>query len=182
MDMKNVIVILFVYVLTACASSGPNNAEEFGHIRSVEDLQGAYRNKGDSGKSGPIIYLSKIIWPADKSLKHEDIDTIKIRKLDDRKVEVKALQKGVIERNGVFEAGKDFIIDNGRITINREGGVAGLKSGEPMLGLYYENITLGLDEEGHGKYRSTGTAAGMVFMVVPMAISAQDNIRFERVR
>jgi len=180
--MKNVVIILFVCILTGCVSSSPVNNEEFKSIRGIEDLQGAYRNNGDSGKGGPTIYLSRIIWPADESLKHEDVDIVEIQKLDDKKIEITALQNEIVKRNGIFEAGKEFNIENGRITINREGGVAGFKSGEPMLGLYYGNVTLGLDKAGHGKYRSSGAAAGMVFMVIPMAMSAQDDVRFERVR
>ncbi len=180
--IKKFLIILSVLMVVACVSSAPISNAEFDTIKSLSDLQGLYRNKGDTGESIPAIYLSRVIWPDDKELNHESIYAVEVLKSGSTQLFVKALSSQAVEKEDRFLLGKDFSLEDGRITIKREGGVAGFKSGEPMLGLYYGSVTLGLDKKGHGKYRSSGSAIGMVFLIVPMAISGQNDVRFERIR
>ena len=178
----NILFILAIFIITGCvAKSGPKNNAEFESALKLSDLQGTYSNKGDAGDIDYDIYLSRIIWPNDNEIDHGNIDFVKVMQLNNSTIIVTALSDGKAEKEGQFLLGKDFSFENGRITINREGGVAGFKIGEPMLGLYYGNVTLGLDKKGHGKFRSSGAAVGMVYMVVPLAMEVQEDVRFERI-
>ncbi len=180
--MKKYILIIFVSFITCCVSSGPINNAEFDSGGNLSDLQGVYRNKGDAGEGTLPIYLSRVIWADDKELVHENIDTIEVLESENNVLIVKAMSEKKLLKEEQFQLGKDFLFENGSITIDREGGVAGFKGGEPMLGLYYGSTSLGLDQKGHGKLRSSGAAVGMVYLFLPLALGAQDDVRFERIR
>lgn len=179
---KLIILILIILISTGCVSSGPLNNVEFESSVTLSDLGGVYKNLGDSGENTYDIYLSKIIWPNDTDLDHPQIKAIKVEILDDNTLTVKALGQNGALKEGRYTQGQDFKFENGKITINRESGVAGFKSGEPMLGLYKGNVTLGIDKKGHGKSRSSAKAIGMVYMVIPLAMSSIDDVRFERLQ
>ena len=177
-----ILCLITVLIVTACVTKrGPINNSDFESTLTLTNLQGTYRNKGDTGSTGYNIYLSKIIWPSDDELNHERVDLIKIKPINDSTLVATALGEGITLKEGQFLLGKDFSFKNGRITINREGGVAGFKTGEPILGLYHGAITLGLDKEGQGKFRSSSGAVGMAYLVVPLAMKAQQDVRFERI-
>lgn len=45
----------------------------------------------------------------------------------------------------------------------------------------HEDIVLGIDDVQHGKSRRSGYAAGLVFMIFPVAFSDTSDVRYERV-
>lgn len=177
-----ILYIAVVFIITGCVTKrGPINNSDFESTITLADLQGIYRNKGDTGDTGYDIYLSKIIWPSDEELNHEHIDFVNVKILNDSTITVIALSGGKAVKMGQFLLEKDFSFKNGKITLNREGGVAGFKTGEPLLGLYHGNATLGLDNKRQGKFRSSSGAVGMAYLVVPMAMKVQQDVRFERI-
>lgn len=78
--------------------------------------------------------------------------------------------------------GQDFKIQDGVIALSSETGIAGFKTGEPLLGFYGGSSKFGLDTEGHGKFQSSGAAAGLAFMVFPVAVSYARDVRFRRIQ
>ncbi len=176
-------IALFVTTLLAgCVlfSSPPNN-QPFSSIRDVRSLEGTYRNKGEAGKMGSTVLLSAVIWPS-TDVPHKDIEEIEVKALDERTLVVRARATGrTLLKESTFIEGKDFEIKDGRITIRRKGGIAGFTAGDPVVGPYYENVELGLDAQGQGKYKSDFGVAGLVYMFLPMAMVGSEDVRFVRI-
>lgn len=178
----NFIGVVALLIVMACVSKkGPVNNSEFAADHTLTDLQGIYRNKGDAGTSDYNIYLSKLIWPSDEVLDHEHIDYVEVLLHNNNMITLMASREGKLVKEGQFFMGKDFSFEKGRIVLNREGGVTGLKTGEPLLGLYSGKVTLGLDKKGHGKFRSSSKAIGMVYLIIPVAVKTLEDVRFERI-
>ncbi len=51
---------------------------------------------------------------------------------------------------------------------------------DAVLGPSYVKAVIGLDETGHGAYRSEGWVAGIVYALVPIAVTAEAEMRFKR--
>ena len=102
--------------------------------------------------------------------------------LDARTLRVRALTRDGVSKTGDYALGRDFRWEGGRLWLHPRLGVAGLRSGEPMLGTTTEGVALGLDREGHGKARQTASSTGMVFLVVPLHIGATTDVRFDKLR
>ena len=171
-----------LFMLTDCASKKePVNNSDFEEAHTLADLQGIYRNKGDAGNVDHDIYLSKIIWPGEEVLDHAYIDLIHVKILNSAKLMITARNGGTTIKEGQFILGKDFSFEKGRILLNREGGVAGFKTGEPLVGFYSGKVMLGLDKKGQGKFRSSSSAVGMAYLIVPVAVKAMEDVRFERI-
>ena len=180
--VRSVIGAAAISLLAACLASRPTDNVPFANIQSVKSLEGTYKNVGDTGESGPRnIRLSALIWPA-KDVPHEQISEVEIVAIDQASVRVSGLAEGRVLKQSTFVQGKDFHIHNGRITLRRRASMAGFKSGEPMLGPYYETAELGLDQRGNGRYESNFATAGLVFMFLPMALGAKEEVRFARIR
>lgn len=178
-----IICVVAVLLLTGCVTKkGPINNSDFELTNTLDDLQGIYRNKGDTGNSDYDIYLSKIIWPSDASLNHEQIDLLQVEAINKISLMVTAIGDGKTVYKAQFYQGKDFSFENGRIILNHEGGVAGFKTGEPLLGLYSGKVILGLDKKDQGKFRSSSRVIGMAYLIVPVAVKAMEDVRFERIK
>lgn len=181
MKFNYVGVVALLLVMACVSKKGPVNNSDFELTNTLGDLQGIYHNKGDTGNSDYDIYLSKIIWPTDESLNHEQIDLIEVEALNNNSVMVTAESNGKMINKAQFYLGKDFSFEKGRILLNREGGVAGFKTGEPLVGFYSGKVMLGLDKKGQGKFRSSSSAVGMAYLIVPVAVKAMEDVRFERI-
>jgi hypothetical protein len=59
--------------------------------------------------------------------------------------------------------------------------MAGFKVGEPLIGPYYENNVLGIDQTGQGKYRQEGAVAGLVYALLPIALGSREDVRFVKI-
>ena len=163
-------------MLTACFSTGPINNEDFVSIRKINDLNGMYKNRGDSGTEGPDIYLSKIIWPNDEDVDHKSIEIVAVRSISEVQLSVKALQDNTIVKEQIFIEGEDFNIRSGRIQLVRDlGGV-----NDNIAGATYTNVDIGLDASGHGKYRRGETFAGIV-LLIPMVAHGTTDVRFIKI-
>ena len=78
MISKNLLVFILLLVV-GCATIGPINNEEFDKVGNINKIEGVYKNLGESGDPNKIYYLSEIIWPNDRNIQHEQIETIVIR-------------------------------------------------------------------------------------------------------
>jgi len=177
------VILLLALALSACASAPPPNHPPFRATTTLVQLEGVYENKGDGGTDhAPTLYLSSILWPDDDSLDHHQIERIAVDKQSENTLQIRALRSGEIVRKKELIEGQDFKIEDGVIVLSSEAGIAGLKTGEPLLGFYGGSSKLGLDVEGHGKFHSSGTAAGLAFLVFPVAASYARDVRFRRRR
>ncbi len=82
------------------------------------------------------------------------VEKIEVRTINDTTLVVKAHGKEGVLREDTFIEDKDFEINAGIIRLKRKSGIAGFKGGDPMVGPYYEKAEIGIDQQGHGKYRS----------------------------
>lgn len=179
---KHLFIFLLPLLLGSCVSSAPLNNLPFSTVTSIEQFLGKYKNKGEGGNdSAQAIYLSKILWPNDSSFDHQLIEVIEVKRHSQETLLVNGLANNQILKTKLFTYNKDFKIVDGVINLKNEAGVAGFKSGEPMLGIYTQSSKIGLDEKGHGKFQSHGAATGLAFMFLPIAISDSSNVRFNRI-
>jgi len=168
-------------LLGGCVTSGPSDSATFGHIEAIGDLEGTYRNLGEGGGGTRPVYLSALIWPDAADIDHAAVVAVEVKASGSDTLCVKALGKDGTEKEGAFVEGKDFVVDAGRIRLKQVAGIAGFKVGEPLVGPYYESIEIGLDERGHGKYRQRFSAAGLAFLVIPIAVDGSDEVLFVKI-
>ena len=176
------IVVLLITLLNGCVfNSGPEGNQEFYNISHLIELEGVYKNKGE-----PSDYLSATIWEnavlnENPDVNHEDIELIEVSETADSLI-LKAIKNDCSIYEKTYIVGRDFKISDGKIILRRNVDLLTRGSGDVLLGPSYEKITLGLDSEKHGKYRSSAYAAGIVFMFLPIAVSGNSDVRFERVK
>jgi hypothetical protein len=174
---------LLCLLLSACSyHSVPPDNRDFIAVTSLSDLAGVYRNasEGEAGSKG--LSLSQLIWPKhDSSLAHTDIDAIEVRPLGDNALLIRALGAAGTLREQTFVAGEDFRLVDGRIRLSREFNILSSGPGDPLVGPRYGEVEIGLDQAGHGKFRSSFIGGGLIFLMLPVAISSNDELRFTRI-
>jgi hypothetical protein len=180
MKLQASVVALFIFLSGCAFHSEPENNQEFYNISQLSELAGVYKNKGD-----PSGYLSEIIWGDIKSIikpevRHEDIEFIEVSSTEHSLI-VKAIKGGCSIYEKSYIVGRDFKISDGKIVIHRDASLLTRGAGDVLVGPSYEQITLGLDAGKNGKYRNSGYAAGLVFLILPVAFSDISDTRFERV-
>jgi hypothetical protein len=184
---KTFIVLFLVATLSGClvVNEVPKENVEFAAKPDTRDFKGVYRNAGD-----PNGYLSQLIWGehgyiidnSGKKTLHREIELIEVLSKEDT-LTVRAIKDECVIYQQDYVVGRDFTLSDGRIILkrrfhplSREGDEGG--HGDALVGPSYEKIELGLDAKGDGKYRSQGYFAGMVFMLVPMALGGTTDVRF----
>lgn len=182
MVKKFLVLFLYLLSLSACITYGPEDSPAFAEVHDLHQLVGSYRNLGDPLADSRPVYLSGILWPGETSLEHKKIDRIDVQTAGDRTLSVKAFRGEHLEKEGTYVLGRNFDLREGKIILKRGPGVVGLKAGEPMLGLYHESVELGLDISGQGKYSQNVAAAGLGYLIVPIAIAGREDVRFERLK
>lgn len=177
-------MFLAVTTLGACVVSKPPQNVGFGRATTLHDFEGAYTNLGEVKKGDPAIALSSIIWPNDKAMKHGNIPTIDVRAEGDTGLVVRAIgTDGDAVKTSTFTRGVQFDLHEGRLRLKRKSqGVAPDAEGGVFLGVGTETVELGIDARGDVKYKSTISAAGVVFLVVPIVAGGITEIRFRRLQ
>ena len=180
MMLKALAVMLLIFLNGCAFHSAPKDNQEFYQISQMSELTGVYKNKGD-----PSGYFSANIWGNIKliikpEVDHKDIEFIEVLSAENSLV-VKAIKKGCSVYEKTYILGRDFKISGGKIIIHRDASLLTRGAGDVLVGPSYEQITLGIDTGKHGKYRNSGYAAGLVFLLFPIAFSETNDTRFERV-
>ena len=175
--------VVLVTLLSGCVSiSDPPFDVDFGRVESLHDLAGLYTNEGDIDRdSRGKQQLSRIIWPDDTSLNHDDCDFIEVRAIDDATLEIRARREGTGLKLSRFRKGEDFDFDDGRLVLRRGPRTYPSRGAGLFLGLTYESLTIGLDERGHGKFRRDEGGAGLAYFLVPMVGYGHLDARFRRI-
>lgn len=184
---QQIFLAFFIILVSGCVShSGPEANAGFYQISQLSELEGVYKNKGS-----PSGFLSQKIWPDISKIfpgikvmtidtGHEDIEFIEVITKDNL-LDAKAIRNGCSVYKRTYVLGRDFEFSDGKVVLHREAHLLSRGSGDVLAGPSYEDITIGIDTGKHGKSRSTAYAAGLIFMVLPVAISETKDIRYERV-
>ena len=184
---KPIIVLFALTTLFGCFAlhDVPKENVEFAQNTNPSDFKGLYRNAGD-----PKGYLSQLIWRkhdyisdnSGKKTPHEEIELIEVLYAGEV-LTARAIKDGCVVYQREYVVGRDFTVTDGKVvlrerfhSLSREGDDGG--HGDVLVGPSYEKIELGLDARGDGKYRSRAYFAGMVFLLVPMAVWDTSEIKF----
>ena len=183
--MKKLMASSFVALLLFCSCSstakGPPNHSSFVTIKNISELAGTYKNRGQPGDvKFRSIYLSTILWPLDMDLKHEVIQTISVVEVAPGTLEAKALSDNVVVKVGRFVENQDFTLEEGRIMLRHEAGLAGLQAGAPLLDPCPDGSESGLDANERNKCSDEYTVAGLTFLLFPVAADLTEEFFYEK--
>lgn len=170
-----------VLLLGGCHITGPTDNVDFSKIETIKELEGVYQNLGEREQGAPPTYLSEVIWPKSGGIAHAAITTIEVRLMSPSILMVRASSINGVEKEDTFVEGKDFEIHSGRIRLNQSFRIAGFRSGDPLVGPFYEGAELGLDRKAHGKLSTQGGFVGLVYMHIPLALGTKQEVRFVRI-
>ena len=180
--MKAAMLALIAVALTGCSASKPAHNVGFGAARSLRELDGTYRNLGETDpRHTRNEYLSGIIWPGLGEAEHPAIRTIVVTALGDTALSVVARDSSGVAREQTFIRGKDFEFNDGRLRLKT---VWKNSLKEPEAGgLFFVRTTqeLGVDKKGQGKFKKRDVVAGAAYLVVPIAYTESDEVRFIRI-
>ena len=176
------ILIILLYISGCSSYSGPKEPIDISNTTELHDLSGIYINSGE-----PSGYLSQFIWgntPINANhygtfLKHYKIKYIQVTPQNNF-VTVKAIVNGCIAHERKYVQGTDFEIIDGKIVLDTDAALISRGPGDPLVGPSFQQVTLALDAKSNGVYRNEGVAAGLVFLLVPVAISDVTEIRFSK--
>ncbi len=173
--------LLPVTLVGGCFVSKPPQNVGFGHVTTLRELEGRYRNLGEAKEGEPPQYLSAIIWPSSHP-GPDSIATIEVRATGDTLVTVRAIgADGTTMKISTFTRGVQFDLHEGRLLLRpKSQGVVPAQDGEVILGAVFETVELGIDAHGDAKYKSTQTAAGVVYLVIPIVGGGSTEVRFRR--
>ncbi|WP_320055716.1 hypothetical protein [Desulfuromonas thiophila] len=178
--MKTALFIFFLLLCSCAYHSEPENNKEFHKVSQLSELEGVYKNKGN-----PSGYLSREIWSdsqlvIDGKINHETIEFIEVI-ANNNSITVKAIENGCAVYERTYIEGHDFKVNDGKIIINRDAYLLSRGSGDVIVGPSYEQVTLGLDTNRHGKSTRSEYAAGLVLFLLPVAVSDTKETEYERV-
>lgn len=177
--------LIFVSLLlsTGCVfTTGPKNDVGFVKVEDIQAFVGSYQNKGEGGQTSTPMYLSAVLWPAEK-IDHRSIDVIRVGTAAADTLLITAESNGHPVINKAFVEGEDFVLKSGRIRIKQDVHMSlASPPGNPFIGLASETRTLGLDERGDGKLQDSSALAGTAFLIIPVVGAGRDNVRFQRIR
>ena len=171
----------------AVLSSAPPDNVEFASVTDLHQLDGRYRNRGEgSPEQEWSLFLSTLVFPGDKTLDHASIAAIDVRATSATALVVRALDAhGIVVKESAFVRGREFDLKEGRLLISKRFAVSPFIESEardnPFIGPMTETVELGIDLRGHGKYRSSNFAAGLVYLFMPVVLGGRDHVRFERI-
>jgi hypothetical protein len=176
--MLKIALLVISLILSGCTThSAPKDNLDFSGITTAEQFAGLYKNQGE-----PKGYLSFHVFRAEKSksLPHKDIQLIQVL-VSDETFYVNAIKDNCILYSETFILGRDFNIREGKIIVNSDFDALTRGRGDVLVGPSYEVLELGIDKEGHGKSKNSITAAGLVFLFMPIALHGLDETRFQRI-
>jgi hypothetical protein len=181
--MNTKIMILAILTLSGCINIGPKNNLKFSEIENLNQLSGTYKNRGE-----PQGALSAVIlggWSVDSNvgqekIQHSDIELLQVSTTDNN-ITVGAIRHGCVVYSREFVLHRDFEISNGKVLVSRKMALLTQGAGDVLIGPRFQTIEIGLDTGQNGKYQETGGMAGLVFMLIPIALYGHSDIRFERI-
>lgn len=173
-------LLLFCLLLNGCIfRSAPPENVGFQPVENLKEFEGIFQNLGERNPKDQPVYLSYLIWKS-RDVPHSAITTIEVKVPDADTLIVRAFRDDQIEKEDTLIRERDFKIRDGRILLNRQWALLNYGADDPTVGPRYEIYEIGLDAKGDGKYRSHAAFAGLVFLLIPVAFSDTDEVRFVR--
>jgi hypothetical protein len=162
--------------------SRPRKELNFTQITSLDQIIGVYKNQGD-----PKGYFSESIWGSDyllgdhgKKIYHDEIDFIKVSSKN-KIVLVNAIKANCIIYSRIYVYDQDFKIINGKILLKKEIHPLTRGNDDAVVGPSYELTEIGLDTEGEVKYSRKVYGAGLVYLIIPIALREDVIIKFIKI-
>jgi len=184
--MQSIITALIIMFLTSLGGcvfhSGPQDKVKLTRLNGIGDLVGVYENRGD-----PSGYLSRFLFgyatPVDDveraQIEHEKIAKIQILSIE-QGIDVKAIAHDCILAQRLLLEGNELAFNDGKVVIDQEAYLLTRGAGDVVLGPSTSKTVLGIDTEGNLIWRRQDYAAGLLFVIFPMALSDISEIRFKR--
>ena len=184
--MQSIVTALIIMVFSALGGcvfhSGPQEKVQLTRLTGIGDLVGVYENRGD-----PSGYLSRFLFgyatPDDDvesaQIEHEKIAKIQILRID-KGIDVKAIAHDCILARRLLLEGDELTFKDGKVVIDQEAYLLTRGAGDVVLGPSTSKTVLGIDTEGNLIWRRQDYAAGLLFVIFPMALSDLSEIRFKR--
>jgi len=175
--MRALLLGLLVGSLAACASTSRTTSHDFKNITHLRQLDGEYRNEcvSDDGQpQGPP--LSILIWGEKSGLDHNAVQSIAVLTTGEDTIDVTAWGARGMEKQSRFVVGKDVSISSGRIILKSSVRPIGDDAG---VGVGTEQVSLGLDTDNQGKYRSSASGVAIVYLI-PFAAREVNECSFPR--
>ena len=169
-------------ILSGCVGSQysvPEDNVDFAKIEHLSDLNGTYQNQSEGASEQPTYYLSSLIWPEEK-IDPNTIWTIEVKAINGNTIQVKGIRANTIVKKSILVEGEDFHLSSGRISIQQQAGL--IPSETKVVGIHSGSRELGLDEQGHGKLKESYFMTGLAVMVIPIAFSGGNEVRFKRIK
>ena len=168
--------LLFLFslavVTSGCMHQGPVQNQNFREVQYLTELEGVYVNKGD-----PKGFLSQEIWPKVGNFSHEAIQYIEVNSANDTLI-VKAIKSDCVVYERSYVLGRDFSLVDGAISIRSKSHAFSRGPGDLVLGPSFQSTTLGVDPSGNGKSRDSFAMAGLVLMILPIALSDTREVKY----
>ena len=166
-------------------SSAPPDNADFAAVTDLHQLDGRYRNRGQGAPGDAPRWLSALLFARTSTLDHPGIDVVELRATDATTLTVRALDaQGAAVAEGTIVAERDFTFADGRLHLSHRWALLSFSPeyapDDPLVGPRTETVELGLDQRGQGKYRSSFTGGGLVYLLFPVFIRDVSDVRFER--
>ncbi|MEE4145522.1 MAG: hypothetical protein V2I26_12025 [Halieaceae bacterium] len=184
MRLKNTIPLILVSALLgSCVFySGPEEEVQLTRLASLGDMAGVYDNEGD-----PEGYLSWYFFGYDPignsaenaQIEHDAIERIQLSRIDNG-LDVKALGQDCLLAERQLLEGEELELDDGHVVIDQEAYLLTRGAGDVALGPSTSKTILSIDVNGNLIWRRQDYAAGLLFVIFPMALSDRSEKRFQR--
>jgi len=166
-------------VLAGCVGSRSDRLPpdtRFRAITATADLRGDFSNQGTSANREWHPLLSDVLFlPATLQ---EPPSAIRFSSPAPAVLRCEALVDARVVARRDFVEGRDFRLADGRLRLAGTLGESGIMEGG--VGVSTEINRLGLTEQGDIVLTCTSSGAGLMLLVVPLAITAVEEARFER--
>lgn len=152
----------------------------FRRITSLAELQGCYRNAGESSPKASPSTLSQTLWLDTAEPDHKQIDRIQVEVAGEGQLKVTAFTASAPVFTRIHALGKDLEWQEGQLRFTRRIGSVPTEPGNVFLGVASEEVRLGLDAAGHGRTESTLLTSGTLFLIIPLAGRFHEVVRYRR--
>ncbi|WP_341706855.1 hypothetical protein [Halopseudomonas sp.] len=161
-------------------NSGSEFVSDAAPIGDLAAIAGCYQNAGETEEAGRARYLSQLFW-VQPVAEHAAIAVIEVQVPEADRVRVLANSSEGATLQADYRQGEHFTFDGEKISLpGRWDSSFAAPADNPFIGLAHSSVTLRLDRSGNGVLTEGSSIAGTAFLIVPVAGSTSDSIRFNR--
>lgn len=173
--------LAFVFLISCSTLKEPDKNLPFKREISLSKLEGKYQNRADGSAKSSAAYLSKLIFP-EISIEHELINIVEVKRISEHALLTGACQSNKLITSRIYKEGQDFKIEKGRIWLVKQSDFSFTSpAGNPFIGYFSENQSIGIDEAGNGKLEQNTLMIGTAFVILPVVGNDKEELRYNRV-